>query len=161
MGLDITYFQFAEPTGSAKEGESDFLHTAHDAGFPRSFAGLVDGQCYALSGTAGRFRAGPYATHFDFRFGLWQAANGCKIWELWKHINGHADAPFALLCAFPDHQGDIGPIAAKKLALDFNAYRSRVRPQLIAMASECFGELYDDWQKCFETAADTGIVIFH
>jgi hypothetical protein len=99
---------------------------------------------------------GPYSHYGRWREYLailagWQSAEQC-----FEATSG----PFWELINFSDCEGVIGPVAAKKLAEDFRAYRAAAE-QVKAPSVRGFLELYEQMARACELAADGGAIAFH
>lgn len=181
MGLDITaysHLKYVRP-GELTEEEMD---TKHDemidvfayAGFEHATRGLVNHNIttkrhnttfiaesvYATTPeteTHG-FRAGSYSGFGAFRRDLADFA-GYPATEASE--GKHADEPFYELVNFADNEGSIGPESAADLLADFRDHRDKF---IAYHAADVYGyavELYDDWTRACELAADGGIIRFH
>jgi hypothetical protein len=132
MGLDITAYRGLKP---APEAELD------EDGYP------VDYESYWRTG------AGSYGG-----YNMWRR----ELAEL-GGISGDysqeppAGAPFAELVWFPDNEGVIGPVVAKKLLKDFQDHFEKAKDTLDNYSFD----KYVDWMKAFEFASDNGAVEFH
>lgn len=166
MGLDITAYSnttLTEPHGSPHswcEIDHHIQAFAYDC-FPQSFRGLADadnhwkgfigGRCYDISESKShRFRAGSYGGYNRWRD---------RLRRLFQVDN--PEDPFYELVYFADNEGCIGPYAAADLLIDFSEHRNR-------WLAECAGdtfphdiEVYDDFLKACQLAADNGLIDFH
>jgi hypothetical protein len=81
-----------------------------------------------------------------------------------------AKGPFTELINFSGCEGYIGPVVAAKLAKDFADYQQRAEEYAANQGEPDHGsedwsgdewlEVYNDWRRAFEMAADGGAVIF-
>lgn len=161
MGLDIT--AYSRLTHIGKHGTEEWCEDENHVQayaymtFPQSFRGIpvlsargefLEGGCYATTdGTKCHgFRAGSYGG-----YNTWRA-------NLQDQFNPDRDpaGPFYELIWFADNEGTIGPEAARDLLADFREHvEAYVLPSLWPT------ELYGDWTRAFELAADSGLVSFH
>jgi hypothetical protein len=173
MGLDITAYSKLRHIGDHEfdpelnEGEpgpwcfydghvqswaySDF--TASFRGIPilTTRDGLSHGGCLEITSetqTHG-FRAGSYSGYNAWRSDLASQFNP----------DGDEGKPFYELIWFADNEGAIGPDAAKDLLEDFRAHADVYAPPRRWGAG--LAEVYADWTRAFELAADGGLVNFH
>lgn len=185
MGLDITAYSHLEYVGvhefdpELNEGEPgpycyyDGHVTAHAYDcFPASFKGipLLDrpegfyenalfGGCYATTDKTEthRFRAGSYSGYNAWRSDLARQFNPAPIANLREGMQEpDPNLPFYELIWFADNEGCIGPEAAAELLVDFGEHANEYEP-----ATGYFRDLYTDWTRAFELAAQSGLVDFH
>ena len=165
MGLDITYsnkITYADPQPNEDDRyDGDYIHILHD---PIQCPNLKEG--YYTYDQRGSFRAGSYSGYNQWRNRLAQLALNMTDQEVWNK-NGQVEA-FGELIHFSDCEGTIGPEICAKLAKDFQNYSAKIKAQLNIKENDTgfdddtyFWEKYQEWQKAFETAANTGAVWFH
>lgn len=181
MGLDITAYskliyigehEFDTERNEGEPGpycyyENHVQAYAYDA-FPASFRGIpvlgqdngcLRGGCFEYTdGTETHgFRPGSYGGYNAWRQDLAEQFNPAPIIGMREGMREpDPDLPFYELIWFADNEGTIGPEAAKDLLADFRAHAEAYRPR-----APWFGEVYADWTRAFELAADGGLVDFH
>jgi len=172
MGLDITAYSKLRRIGEhdldpeCNQGEpgpwcyykGHIQASAYD--FPQSFRGIplltsprpdafaLWGGCYETTPETRMhaFRAGSYGGYNQWRANLQEQFNPER----------HPDGPFYELIWFADNEGTIGPEAAADLLADFRILGATYTPPW-PEASEVFA----DWGRAFELAADGGLIDFH
>jgi hypothetical protein len=178
MGLDITGYSRLKHVGkhekdsARNEGEpgglDDFCYYEGHVqayaykGFEQSFRGIpilgedaqhgfIVGGCYEITAATKThgFRAGSYGGYGTWRADLQAQFNPAR----------HPDKPFYELIFFADNEGCIGPDAAKDLLEDFRYWSDHYRPP--ADWHPSYRDVYRDWLRAFELAADGGLVYFH
>lgn len=177
MGLDVTYVSKASlldavvdaegravdrQTGTPIDAAAICVHVHPD--YPGRADDLVDGAFYAHEGDGDSFRAGHYSGVILWRNVLAQIA-GYPGYEAGEALGMDycrdcfegASGPFSELIHFSESEGVFGTAVSAKLARDFAAFQ----PQADALDDEDFSELYTEWRKAFETAADGGFVKLH
>lgn len=112
------------------------------------------------------FRAGSYSGYNWWREHLCKFALGCEPGELWEDPEDFEGKPFVELINFSDCEGAIGPRTSAKLAADFASHEPRVASWAEAHIEEpdnrgYFIELFGEWKRGFELAAQNGFLIFH
>lgn len=144
--------------------------------FPRSFRGIpvlgrfggndgtafITGGCYAVTEkteTLG-FRAGSYGGYNHWRGDLAAQFNPAPM----SFDRGPTmaepdpDLPFYELIWFADSEGTIGPEAAADLLVDFRDHADRyVLPEMY----RSYPDIYGNWTRACELAADGGLIRFH
>jgi hypothetical protein len=182
MGLGITAAQKAErlepqPEPDANGEWADELYDGERfaeafayEGFGQSLTGLSEpisngailySGWYRLSGEIFQFGT-TYTGHGMFRAALAEAALGVSPERIEADADSYRTQPFFEFIHFADNEGTIGPAACADLAADFREQRDLVMPILPADEELAWlRELYDNWQRAFELAAGTGIVVFH
>lgn len=112
------------------------------------------------------FRAGSYSGYNWWREQLCELALECEPSEVWEDPEVYEGQPFVELINFSDAEGAIGPKTSAKLAADFRAHE----PRVAAWAEEhivegdnraYFIELFGEWKRAFELAAEDGFLLFH
>lgn len=170
MGLDITaYRKLSKVDNPALDADGDPTEETMDTcfcispytlewsnNFGRAQADGLTAGVYDYEDTCG-FRAGSYSGYGEWRRELAKLVGHMDIKELWEKLS---PGPFIELINFADNEGVIGPIASAKLAKDFADFKDRAEKHPDADAPWFF-ELYCEWQKAFEMAADGGAVDFH
>ena len=176
MGLDITAYSHLKHVGphekdpALNEGEPGGPNAwcyyenhveafAYDC-FPASYRGLpvlrtergfVFGGCYETTEETKMhsFCAGSYGGYNRWREALAEQFNAPV---------GKPDPakPFYELIWFSDNEGTIGPETAQDLLADFREHADVWRSPF-----ESHRDLYNDWLRAFELAADGGLVRFH
>lgn len=133
--------------------------------WPERGTGLEHNAWYTF-GESMSFRAGSYSGYNDWRERLAQLAGypatetasaslGARSLHSAACWNG-ATGPFSELIDFSDCEGSLGPEVSKKLLADFIEFE----PMASAIGGR-FYDLYAEWKKAFELAADGGMVCFH
>lgn len=173
MGLDITAYRKLEevrPRGQDEDGYDEGLAYFYaEPAFPGRFEGLKEGVLYRAAEEFG-FRAGSYGGYNNWREWLAKVA-GYPLTEYRDAYRGvrqlHAAAcwqgaqgPFSELIDFSDAEGTIGPGVAAKLAKDFAEWEERAKAADDSSDGWYF-EVYKEWRKAMEMAADGGAVAFH
>lgn len=119
---------------------------------------LTMGGCYETTDRTAThdFHAGPYSF-----YGMWRRDLARQFNPNAGKNNG-ADLPFYELIWFADNEGTIGPEAAADLLADFREHANQYAPQGgdPGLRDWC-RELYADWTRAFELAAQGGLVAFH
>lgn len=184
MGLDIRYYRNlrALPSGEGRDanGEIDdygkyvgfFVDTKH---FADRAEGILQGTVYEFQPLdSGGFRAGSYSGYSSWRETLARIA-GYPIAPLppigdadrpyaaehphstaaWKTPEVTRALPFYELIDFSDCEGTIGPVTSAKLARDFAAYQ-----EIADGEGEYFRDVYANFRRAFEAAAQNGAVVF-
>jgi len=178
MGLDITAYTRMR---KAKDGEValdadgyptewDRWHSVSPAivdfsnGFGQLQALDVEPGIYAFEDSYG-FRAGSYSGYGLWRNDLAQLAGWASAQEVWDLVkDGAAKGPFLALINFADNEGVIGPATAAALAADFAHFEKKAALWAAERGGRDGGwfiEVYRDWKRAFEMAADHGMVAFH
>ena len=176
MGLDITSYEhvaLVEEVHALEDSEGNYCGDPEEYGgqdhvrvyspdFPDSLGSLQHDKCYLATGDTFGFRAGSYSGHGQFRAALCEAALGVPPENVWEDPDEFRGKPFYELINFSDCEGAIGPEVCAKLAADFQRERA-VRDALEAkdLPGDWYVQKFDDWQRAFELAADTGLVQFH
>lgn len=164
MGLDITAYRQITPDPTPAKDENGFLLSGFYGGasmhwsescFPGRGEGIDPDTVYAYA-EAFHFRAGSYSGYGRWRDHLAELG-GLTAHERRYPVPESAKKPFYELVVFADNEGVIGPKVAAKLAQDFREYL----PQAERTKEPWFLEIYRDWLKAFEMAADGGAVEFH
>lgn len=165
MGLDITAYSRLTAVGKHVEEwceDEDHVHAFSYDDFAQSFRGIpilstgkfgdgstfLEGGCYAVTDDTKRhgFRAGSYGGYNRWRSNLQAQFNPDR----------DPEGPFYELIWFADNEGTIGPEAARDLLADFREHAATyVLPSLWP------SELYGDWTRACELAADAGLIGFH
>lgn len=173
MGLDIyAYSRIIEKSnrsanqrrleelGLSEPGEEIYRIETPDE---EAFKGLDPGTYLTTSLTEYHsFRAGSYSGYNNWRRALCLRMLGIEPEELWNDTGSWKDSPFFSLINHSDCDGAIGGPVAKSLFLDFVKHRHRAEG-LSEIGNEDGGwflEVYDDFLRGFELAADDGILIF-
>jgi hypothetical protein len=117
------------------------------------FADRLDGMPEGIYQVLGkRFHICPIGQYRDW---LCEAILGVYVEQVWFKPEKFCECPFFELLYFPKYEGWIGPKTSQKLALDFQTWASTIDEQLFPMG------LYQELQKAFEIASDSGFVIFN
>ena len=173
MGLDIYAYsrivekhqrsanqQRLEELGLSEPGEEIYQIETFD---DQAFKGLAPGTYLATSLTEQHsFRAGSYSGYNNWRRALCLTMLGVEPAELWNDTGSWKDLPFFNLINHSDCDGAIGGPVAKSLYRDFVKQRHRAegRSEIGNEDGGWFLEVYDDFLRGFELAADDGILIF-
>jgi hypothetical protein len=112
------------------------------------------------------FRAGSYSGYNWWREQLCRFALECEPGELWSDPEAYAGKPFVEMINFSDCEGAIGPRTSAKLAGDFRDHEARVagwaETHIDTEENRAyFVELYGEWKRGFELAAQDGFLLFH
>lgn len=172
MGLDTTAYEFVERLrGGGGSGDDDrhILAFSHK-NFPHALEGLegVD-SFFVFPGGREVYRGGfhyrgygntnhtcsSYSGHSYLRDLIADKFLDTTPEEIWVNPDEFKDKPFFELINFSDCEGVLGPVACRNLADDFNSH-----PDLDS-GDSFYDELYKDFGKSFNIAADTGVVVFH
>lgn len=172
MGLDITAYRQVQvvkdapidPDGNPCDDEHhNRIFVNPD--YPGRDAGLDAAAIYTIGTEHISFGVGNYRSYNLWRNLLAKLAgytyhpggNGREEYcgDCWNGVEG----PFSELISFSDCEGVIGPIVSAKLAKDFADFDDRAK----AFVSNYRGfyQLYSEWHRAFEMAADGGYVNFH
>ena len=173
MGLDIyAYSRIVEKSnrsanqrrleelGLSEPGEEIYQIETFD---DQAFKGLAPGTYLATSLTEQHsFRAGSYSGYNNWRRELCLTMLGVEPAELWNEPASWQGMPFVDLINHSDCEGAIGGPVAKSLFWDFVEQRHRAveRTDNGNEDGGWFLEVYDDFLRGFELAADDGILIF-
>ena len=160
MGLDISAYRKLEKVRDFTSEDEDYyaeglVHVYPNNDFPGRFDGLDEKALYKPGESFG-FRAGSYGVYNAWREWLARLV-GTTPNEAWA---GFYHGPFAELINFSDCEGTIGPVVAAKLAKDFAEWDDRAKGSAPADRAWNY-EVYKDWRKAMEMAADNGAVDFH
>ena len=173
MGLDIYAYsriveksnrsanqQRLEELGLSEPGEEIYRIDRPDE---EAFKGLDPGTYLTTSLTEQHsFRAGSYSGYNNWRRALCLTMLGVEPAELWNEPASWQGMPFVDLINHSDCDGAIGGPVAKSLYRDFVKHRDRAvdRTDNGNEDGGWFLEVYDDFLRGFELAADDGILIF-
>ncbi|QTG87257.1 hypothetical protein [Bacillus amyloliquefaciens] len=157
MGLDIKAFKnlkvIKNPPYHEDEGELiEIQWTPGDSmkwsekHFPGRGEGVNPDKVYTWEDSFS-FCAGSYVD-----YGKWRS-------QLVKFIGSEGNA-FRELINFADNEGVIGSVVSKKLAKDFKEYEDEARKFSVMVEDPLWFELYGEWKKAFELAAENGAVDF-
>jgi len=160
MGLDIIAYRGlrkgegseGRATGGAADWENGWVELHRNDEFPGRADEIESGAVY-LPEEKFYFRAGSYGGYNIWREHLALLAGFSAAATVWDNP---APGPFMELIDFSDCEGTIGATVARKLAQDFAAFQA----QADRHPSCDFRELYADWRRAFEMAADRGAVLF-
>lgn len=176
MGLDITAYSNLKHVGLHVElgdwcDDEEHIHAYAYDSFRQSFRGIpvlgtvngfVHGGCYVTTDATEStdFRAGSYGGYNMWRQDLADQFNAVE--RGWDHgptmTEPDPAKPFYELIWFADNEGTIGPDAAKDLLEDFRTHAS---VYTLAESHGQYLEIYTNWTRAFELAADGGLVRFH
>ncbi len=173
MGLDISaYSKLVEAPDAEREpgGElvdyNNYRDFYFNPDFPGRERGLVEGMAYKLGDESHGFRAGSYGGYSAWREELAKLAGYApetrpsdeyeKRFPHFGSANRAGEGPFYEQILFSDCDGTIGPVVSAKLAKDYAEYAAKAE----AVGGH-FWDLYQEWQKAFQIAADGGAVSFH
>lgn len=182
MGLDITAYRrvtkldvIFDEDGEALDKETK-EYVEHDVrvcankDFPGREEGVDDRAAYKAEDSMG-FRAGSYGGYNAWREELAKLAGyPATPYDRYNSVQMRHDAgawaaecgPFWELICFSDCEGTIGPIVSAKLAKDFAEWDERAKQHdESAGLNGGLYELFQEWRKAFEMAADGGLVDFH
>lgn len=112
-----------------------------DQHFPGRHRGIEIGTVYDI-GARSEFSL-PYSAYNEWRDQLSTFVDEANPYAFFELIN------------FSDCEGVIGPLLSKKLALDFSRFEPRA-----AEVGGLFCEIYAEFKKLFEMAADEGAIQF-
>lgn len=177
MGLDITSYRKISKMAGVNYVDGEVVDSESgqfvdcdlvayvNPDFPGRNDGVEDGQAYDAEDQFG-FRAGGYGWYNHWRDELAKISGWPKgsyeqygkEWEsyaasAWKATSG----PFWEIINFSDCEGVIGPETSKKLFEDFTAFDEAAKHSNYPN----FYQIYRDFRKAFEMAADGGAVRFH
>lgn len=173
MGLDISaYSKLVEAPDAERDGDNELVDYDNyrefyfNQDFPGREEGLKEGMAYKLGDDSHGFRAGSYGGYSVWRNELAKMAGyaeGKQTGEDYADRFPHAaqawqdgSGPFYEQIQFSDCDGTIGPVVSAKLAKDYADYAAKAE-----QIGGRFWELYQEWQKAFQIAADCGAVSFH
>lgn len=175
MGLDISYYtklQMSPIQAFNRDGEpldsSGFTLRKNDGDFREREEGVNLNAVY-VGERAGSFPCGAYSSYNFWRNDLAKLAGYAPFpgednpkrshcmtaWEV------ETSGPFYELINFSDCEGTIGPVVSAKLAKDFAEFDEQAKVFDQKNRNPWFYELYADFRKAFEAAADNGAVEFH
>ena len=168
VGLDITAYTKLTECPDAPRNEygcpdDEFFHA--DAAtiewtekhFPGRTAGLKAGMVYDFKDLHG-FSAGSYSGYSAWRNWLAKVAGFNCASDTW---NSGTTGPFVELIHFADNEGFIGPVVSAKLAKDFADHDEKAAKAAKDTHEHWYIEVYREWRKAFDMAADNGAVDFH
>lgn len=170
MGLDISYYENAEPVSEddLPDGiederqqyieDNNIIDYFTLKGYEARLEG-IDAKYVEVDGKSGGFRAGSYGGYNQWRNRLSILALGVPASQVWMSEEQYKDAVFVDLINFADNEGVIGPVSSARLAEQFKSERQRL-VQKLSDEDEWWLKLYDKWATAFETAANTGCVEF-
>lgn len=168
MGLDITAYRKLTPDPDAKRDEDgepvDYdNHYCPGAGvkwsqkeWPERAPELNHETVYSFEDAFG-FRAGSYSGYNQWR---------ATLAEFAASIFTGGRLPFGELIDFADNEGAIGTATSARLAEDFATHQASAEEwaswtPTVSAHGGWFINLYGQWRKAFEMAADGGAVDFH
>ena len=174
MGLDIyAYSKIVEETevsanqkrleelGLTERGEEIYRIETFDS---ESYKGLSPGTYYTTDQSESHdFRAGSYSGYNQWRRVLSQTMLSVSPDQVWANPDEWKDTPFFGLINHSDCDGAIGGPVAKSLYQDFVRYKHKAAAYQGVPENEDTGwflEVYDDFLRAFELAADDGILVF-
>lgn len=180
MGLDITAYsnikrlegiQFDED-GEPVNFDGDYTRLYVNRDFPGRADEVEDGKCYSTEGEHHAFRAGSYGGYNFWREELARMAGyPATDYRVYGRTEKRHDAgawaadsgPFFELICFSDCEGVIGTAVSQKLAKDFADFdeKAKTHEPVIPFMQGRFYDLYQQWRKAFEVAAQNGVVKFH
>lgn len=123
--------------------------------FPAHIAGISDYSFYLCEGEVLKFDAGTYTNYSRWRNWLAQVGGFEDAIEVWK--KGGVGA-FVELINFSDSEGTIGFYVASKLSKDFDEMEAYA--QIMSYDNPYWFELYQNWKKSCELAAQGGAILF-
>jgi hypothetical protein len=139
-----------------------FMLDANDTSHKAQLKGMKPGLYeYTERSEKHGFSAGSYSYYNGWRRRLCQFAHGVDPEEVWNNPRRHRGKPFVELIDFSDCDGRIGTQVSAKLARDFRDHHKRAADYAttIENGSDWF-ELYQDFARAFELAAQDGVVRF-
>jgi hypothetical protein len=153
MGLDINAYRQVRksPTGDACADVNP--------DFPEQADGITSGNYDYKERHS--FRAGSYGHYSEWRNELavlagWESAERCRQFAAGVYgVTPPDGSPFLPLISFSDCEGVIGPLTSARLLADFNKFK-----EVAAQRPRWFFDLYMEFSKAFEIAADGGFVEF-
>lgn len=164
MGLDCTAYEKVELVEAISLKEMrrlDWQHPKYDSresvflfngsGFEERSDDLKEG-IYKWAGKQYGFRAGSYSSYNAYRALLADLA-GTTDRAVWDNPQ---PGPFMEQINFSDCEGFLGPKTCAKLLADYKAYEQRAQ----TVMGEWF-EIYKEWMKALEIAANGGALHFH
>jgi hypothetical protein len=174
MGLDIyAYSKIVEETevsknqkrleelGLSERGEEIMSIETFDE---HAYKGLSPGTYFTTDQSESfSFRAGSYSGYNQWRSVLSQTMLGVSPEQVWTNPDEWKDRPFFGLINHSDCDGAIGGPVAKSLYRDFVEYKKKAESYTGDPLNEdngWFVEVYLDFLKAFELAADDGILVF-
>jgi hypothetical protein len=152
MGLDITAYSKLRAVGP-KTDDSDLVFW-DNPDFPGRSEGVDCSLEYEAADQHG-FCAGSYGGYNNWRNELAKLAGWNSAQHVWSQSPD--SGPFVELINFADNEGTIGPVVAAKLAKDFADHQALAD----ASTNSRFADVYNEFRKAFEMAADGGAVSFH
>ena len=163
--LDVTFNKDGEAINPATQEPldyDDYIRAFINPHFPSRAADIDDSVAYSFEKSRS-FRAGSYSGYNDWREHLAKMVGypsvDAETDPRHAHSNGACEStegPFWELIFFSDCEGVIGTAISTKLAKDFADHDKNA-----AEIGGLFYELYGNWKKAFELAADGGMVYFH
>jgi hypothetical protein len=105
--------------------------------------------------------AGSYSSYNEWRRRLCRFAHGVEPEEVWRKPRRYRGKAFVELIDFTDCDGRIGTAVSAKLAQDFRDHEKRAADYASTLErGDDWSELYQDFARCFELAAQDGAVRF-
>ena len=171
--IDVVFSYDGEPIDPVTRESVDYdLHAYLNHDFPGR-ADDIDDRCVYRAEESMGFRAGSYGGYNVWREELAKLA-GYEGLKVDRHNSGNiqirhdagafeaTEGPFWDLICFSDCEGVIGSVISSKLAKDFAEWDERAKAHsYICDQPSRFYEVYQEWRKAFEMAADCGAVYFH
>lgn len=191
MGLDVTAYSQLTYVGHCPDRDEDehgYDPDTHDrvhveayayTDFPHALMGVPNvrtayfqsggeyrtGGCFAVTDKTEtfRFRAGSYGGYNRWRSELAAQFNPYRTGPDGSKLPPTPEGPFYELIWFADNEGTLSELVSAKLLGDFTAYRAEYMATHGGAdpMAECNRSRYDGWLRCFELAADSGLVDFH
>ncbi len=163
MGLDIRFFQYAETVDGPAKGNGGDADVIHNANFAPEQMGQFNqhdslGEWVRVSGFRGHFRVGSYGSYNDWRKRLSLAILSTPPEAIWSEPERFRGMPMVQLIDFSDCEGIIGPQTCAVLRRQFEF--SREKFFVDRNVEQWHYEIYGNFQRAFDIAADTGCVQF-
>lgn len=174
MGLHISYYTSLKK--AENQGFNRDCEPMAENGFVlfqnpefRNWEKGVDINAVYVGEREGAFPCGSYRSYNHWRNGLAKLAgyaaypgetdqNRMHVMTAWEVATS---GPFWELINFSDCEGTIGPVVSSKLARDFAEFDEQAKVFDYNNRNPWFYELYVQFRKAFEAAADNGAVEFH
>ena len=171
MGLDISaYSKLVAAPDAERDSDGELVDYENltevydNKDFPGRIEGLSQGIAYKIEGDGaglsigyGRYNAwrDELAKLAGYPIGIYEQYGRAAESHCVSCWNG-AVGPFSEQINFSDCEGTIGPVISAKLAKDYAEFAEKAEA-----VGGYFWEKYQEFQACFELAADNGAVLFH
>ena len=155
MGLDIYAYRKIRKVNAIVDEDGYVVDPVTRERVEYAFVAYVDTKCACRAEEVEDSAVYSAEDCFSFGAGRYSWHNS---WKRQLMLIAFDSSAFSELINFSDCEGTIGAAVSAKLAKDFSDYQDRANA-FWDNASEC-REVYADWRKAFEMAAEDGAVVF-